>query len=312
MDTIDSPRGLKQPAKPSGFDNKPNARTTLFGIGMVVLTSAMWTASDGAAQWLTRTLPPLEVTWVRYVVHVLVLFPWLRGGFRTALRTQHLKFQVLRGVFSAFSAITFIIGLNLIPIAEATSITFVAPFVIMGLAALLLHEKVELRRWLAAGVGLAGVLVIVQPGGDAFHWSALLPLLAAILGASAIVTTRLMPHDDAKVTMVYTGFVGLIVLSVLVPFQWVTPSSTDMIVGAAVGVFGAAANLIQITVYRQLPASLLAPFSYSQLVWASLFGFAVFGVWPTFTTLSGAAIIAVSGLYSAWRERQAASAGPSA
>ena len=292
---------------PIGYQSRPDARATLIGIGLIVLNGAMWAASDTAAQFLTRTLPPIEVTWFRYLIHVLILFPWLRGGLRGAFRSVHLPYQVMRGVFAAFSAITFIIGLNIIPVADATSVTFVAPFVIMGLASLILKEKVEIRRWVAAAIGLSGVLVIVQPGSDAFKWTALLPLLAAILGATAIVTTRLMPHDDSKVTMVYTGFVGLLVLTCLLPFYWIMPSIQDVLVGIAVGAFGAAANVISIIVYRRLPASLLAPFSYSQLVWASLFGFAVFGVWPTLATLTGALIIAGSGLYSAWRERQIAS-----
>ncbi len=292
---------------PIGYQSRPDARATLIGIGLIVLNGAMWAASDTAAQFLTRTLPPIEVTWFRYLIHVLILFPWLRGGLRGAFRSVHLPYQVMRGVFAALSAITFIIGLNIIPVADATSVTFVAPFVIMGLASLILKEKVEIRRWVAAAIGLSGVLVIVQPGSDAFKWTALLPLLAAILGATAIVTTRLMPHDDSKVTMVYTGFVGLLVLTCLLPFYWIMPSIQDVLVGIAVGAFGAAANVISIIVYRRLPASLLAPFSYSQLVWASLFGFAVFGVWPTLATLTGALIIAGSGLYSAWRERKIAS-----
>ena len=291
---------------PIGYQSRPDARATLIGIGLIVLNGAMWAASDTAAQFLTRTLPPIEVTWIRYLVHGIILFPLLRGGIRGAFRTVHLPLQVMRGVFAALSAITFIIGLNIIPVADATSVTFVAPFVIMGLAFVLLNEHVEIRRWIAAAIGLSGVLIIVQPGSDAFKWTALLPLLAAILGAAAIITTRLMPHDDSKVTMVYTGFVGLLVLSCLLPFYWIMPSSQDVLVGIAVGTFGAAANAISIIVYRRLPASLLAPFSYSQLVWASLFGFAVFGVWPTLSTLTGALIIAGSGVYSAWRERQIA------
>jgi len=293
-------------AVPKGYQNHPDARSLLMGIGLIVLNGAMWAASDTAAQFLTRTLPPIEVTWMRYLIHVTLLFPWLRGGIRGAFKTVHLSYQIMRGVFAALSAITFIIGLNIIPVADATSVTFVAPFVIMGLASWVLKEKVEVSRWIAAVIGLSGVLIIVQPGSEAFKWAALLPLLAAILGAAALVTTRLMPQDDSKVTMVYTGFVGLAILSCLLPFYWVMPSTQDVMVGITVGTFGAGANVISIIVYRRLPASLLAPFSYSQLVWASLFGFAVFGVWPTFATLMGAFIIAGSGLYAAWREQQQA------
>jgi drug/metabolite transporter (DMT)-like permease len=274
------------------------------GIILVIAVAFLWSASDTASQVLTHDLPALEVTFFRYAVHVSVLFPWLRGGLKKAWKTNYLRAQVLRGVFSASSAICFIIGLNYIPVADATAVTFIQPLAIIAFAAVLIREKVDNSRWIAACIGLCGVLIIVQPGGDAFRSSALLPLLAALFSALALVTTRMMPSDDPKVTMVYTGFSGLVLLGASMPAVWVSPSLWDFVVAIIGGLFGACAQVIQITIYRRYPSSILAPFSYSQLLWASIIGFLVFGIWPTATTMLGASLIVVGGLYSAWAERR--------
>lgn len=287
-------------------DDRPEQhgqRAVLIGIGVIVLNSLFWASSDTCAQYLTQSLPALQITFLRYVFHFLLLLPLFRNGIRKTLKTSHPFLQILRGVFAAVSGLFFIIGLNLIPVADATAITFFSPFVIMAAASLILKEHVGLRRWLAAGVGLLGVLIIVQPGSDAFRWSALLPAAAAICGAAAIVITRMMPREEAMVTMVYTGGVGMVFCGLAAMFVWKAPTMTEWVIGFFVGLFGALANFAQIWVYRRMRAAILAPFSYSQLIWASLLGFVVFGVWPTSATLFGALIIAASGIYSAYREQ---------
>jgi drug/metabolite transporter (DMT)-like permease len=285
---------------------KPAARSSIIqGIGLVILVALLWSGSDTASQFLTHDLPAFEITFFRYVVHVAVLFPWLRGGLRHAWKTNYLGFQILRGIFSVSSAICFIIGLNYITIADATAITFIQPLAIIGFAAILMREKVDHSRWIASVFGLCGVLVIVQPGGETFHSSAVFPLLAAVFSALALVVTRMMPYDDPKVTMVYTGFVGLLLLAASLPAIWVPPSVFDIGVAIICGLLGACAQVIQITIYRRYPSSILAPFTYSQLLWASIIGFLVFGAWPTGTTLIGASLIIVSSIYSAWSESRA-------
>lgn len=284
-------------------------RAILIGIAVLLLNTFFWAAADTAAQYLTGSLPALQITFLRYGFHFIILIPLFRNGFRDATKTLHIGLQIARGIFAALSGIFFIVGLNMIPVADATAVTFIGPFVIMAAAALLLKEHVGVRRWIAAIIGLIGVLIIVQPGTDAFHWSALLPAAAAFCGASAIVITRMMPQENANVTMIYTGTVGVVVCGVATIFVWEPPTLDDLAMAFFVGLFGALANFSQIWVYRRLPAAILAPFSYAQLVWASLLGFLVFGVWPTTTTIFGAMIIALSGIYSAIREQVEASAG---
>lgn len=281
---------------------KPTAQQILVGIGVAILNAFFWASSDTAAQLLTESLPPLQITFLRYLFHFLLLLPLFRNGFRKTLATQHLTLQIMRGVFAALSGIMFIVGLNVIPVADATAITFISPFLIMAAAAFLLREHVGLRRWIAAVIGLMGVMIIVQPGTDAFRWSAFLPAASAACAAAAIVITRMMPHENSIVTMIYTGVVGVVLCGVVTVFSWQTPTWRDLAIAFLVGLFGALANFAQIWVFRRIPAPILAPFFYTQLIWASLLGFMVFGVWPTTATLIGAGIIILSGIYSAYRE----------
>jgi drug/metabolite transporter (DMT)-like permease len=279
------------------------APKTLLGIGIILLGAFCWAASDIASQYLTDSLPAIQITWLRYVVMLLIMMPWMRRGVGLAVKTRYLKLHIFRALSTVASAALFIFGLGYMPIADATAVTFIQPIIIMALAILFLGEKVDLARWLAACVGLIGVLIIVQPGSSAFQWAALLPLGAASVYSFAVIITRLMVDEPAEVTMLYTAFVGTLVLSVLTLFDWVVPSLQDLALSVVAGGFAAAANFMVLIAYRLAPASNIAPFTYSQLIWASGLGFLAFGVWPTALTLIGAAIIAGSGIYLANRER---------
>lgn len=276
---------------------------TLLGIGIILLTAFCWSASDIAAQYLTGTLPAIQITWLRYVVMLLIMVPWMPRGVRLAAKTRYLKLHIFRALSTVASAGLFIFGLSYMPIADATAVTFIQPITIMALAILILGEKVDLARWIAAGVGLLGVLIIVQPGSSTFQWAALLPLGAASVYSFAVIITRMMVDEPAEVTMLYTAGVGTVILSVMTAFDWVTPSVPELLLSLIAGGFAALANFLVVLAYRIAPASRIAPFSYSQLIWASALGFMVFGTLPTALTLIGAGIIASSGIYLANRER---------
>lgn len=270
---------------------------------MILLAAFCWSASDIASQYLTDSLPAIQITWLRYVVMLLIMLPWMRRGLGRAVRTRYLKLHVLRALSTVASAALFIFGLGYLPIADATAVTFIQPIIIMGLAIIILGERVDVGRWVAAGVGLIGMLVIVQPGTAAFQWAALLPLGAASVYSFAVIITRMMADEPPEVTMLYTAFVGTILLSVLTLFDWVKPSMEDVLLSLVAGGFAGAANFLVLIAYRIAPASNIAPFTFSQLIWASGLGFLAFGIWPSTLTLLGAAIIAASGIYLANRER---------
>ncbi len=205
---------------------------------------------------------------------------------------------------------TAIVSFSFLPVAESTAIGFLAPVIVTALAALLLGERVGLRRWSAALVGLAGVLIIVQPGSSAFRATSLIPLAGSIVGALSAITTRMVKDERPDATLFYSAIVGFVVISVPVALNWHTPTWQQVAVGGIVGFFATLASLMQVFAYRNAPASMLAPFSYTQLVWAGGLGFAVFGTVPGAAMLCGAAVIAASGIYTAWRETVAARQRP--
>lgn len=211
--------------------------------------------------------------------------------------------QLTRGIASGLATGLAITGFAFLPVAEATAIGFVAPIFVTGLAVLVLREKVGVRRWAAALVGLAGVMLIVQPGTASFRIASLLPLAAALASASSIIATRTMRTERARTTLLYTAFVGTAVLTPVALHQWVIPRWNELGLAMIAGAFAALSNVIQIYCYRYATASTIAPFTYMQLVWASLLGMALFTYLPSLNVLAGAAVIAGSGIYTAYRER---------
>jgi drug/metabolite transporter (DMT)-like permease len=216
---------------------------------------------------------------------------------------------VLRGLGTVASALFFISSLPFLPMADATAINFISPILITALAVLFLREQVGWRRWTAALVGLLGVLIVIRPGTGAFQMAALLPLLAAASWAGTAIVTRLMSGTDhPTTTLTYSALVGLGVLTVMMPFVWVTPTWTEAGLALVMGLLSTAGHGLVVLGYRHASASVVAPFSYVQLIWAGALGFLVFGSSPDQFTFLGAGIIVSSGLYTAYRERVRGSA----
>jgi drug/metabolite transporter (DMT)-like permease len=210
----------------------------------------------------------------------------------------------LRGVALLGSSLFFITGLKFLPIAEASATGFVAPLFVTALSIFFLGEIVGRRRWLATAVGLLGVLIILRPGSNAFHPAALFSIVSAFAWACTLVMTRMMSGSErAMTTMTYSSISGVLILSALVPLVWVAPSWHGILFGILIGVASTAGQCIVVLAFRYADASVLAPFSYTQLVWVSFLGFLVFGEVPDGWTLTGAAFIVASGLYTAHRER---------
>lgn len=273
------------------------------GILLLMGATVFLALSDAMAKYLARTLPPVEVAWLRFAMFALMLLPFIVMD-RSVLRSIRPGLQTLRALAMLASSLFFISGLQYLPIAAASATAFIAPVFVTALSVLLLSEKVGKRRWAATIAGLCGVFIIVRPGTNAFTAASMLPLLSALSWACTLVATRLISGADRVVTtMAYGALVGFLVLSAMVPFYWVTPTWTEIAVGAAIGVSATTGHWIVVVAFRYADASVLAPFSYSQLLWVTLLGYLAFGEVPDAWTAAGAAIIVASGVYTAHRER---------
>ncbi|MGA7072453.1 DMT family transporter [Bradyrhizobium sp.] len=277
----------------------------LRGITLLLVSSIFLGTSDATSKYLSTTLPSIEIAWIRFLVFAAIMVPaMVPGSPLFALRTQRPRLQVTRGMALLGSSLLFISGLRFLPIAEASATSFVSPLFVTALSIFFLGEKVGLRRWFATAVGLLGVLIVLRPGTSAFHPAAFFPVVSAFAWACTLILTRKMSGQERTVvTMTYSSIVGFAVLCALVPLVWVTPSWHDILLGLIIGVASTAGQWIVVLAFRYADASVLAPFSYVQLLWVTFLGFVIFGEVPDVWTVVGAAFIVASGLYTAHRER---------
>lgn len=291
---------------PKGSTAPPLRRDApLRGIGLVLVTGIFFNAADVVSKLLTVDMSPLQVIWLRYGTFTIIMLAlvWRSGG-RSRLRTQRPQLQFLRGLGVTLSSILFVMGLQYLPIADATASSFVAPLFVTALSIPILGETIGWRRWTATLIGLIGVLIVVRPGGSGFQTASLLPVASALAWAFAMIITRMMSRTESPLTtLAYSAIIGFVLSSLFVPFVWQPLTGTFLLMGLFIGVSSTVGHWLLVTAFRYADASLLAPFSYLQLLWASIFGYLMFAALPDSWTLVGAVIIACSGLYTAHRER---------
>lgn len=276
----------------------------LRGIGLVLLAAVFFSSSDVVSKYLAADLPALQITWIRYATFTAIMLAIVSRSRGIHLRTRRPILHILRGCGLVCSSIIFVMGLRYLPVADATATGFVTPLFVTALSIPLLGERVGWRRWTATLVGLLGVLVVVRPGGQNFDITSLLPVVSALSWAFGLIFTRMMSNTESPIsTMTYSALVGLVVSSLIIPFWWQTPTPQQLALCILVGLVSTTGHWFMILAFRHADASVLAPFTYSQLFWASLFGFFLFGALPDAWTVVGSVIIACSGLYIAHRER---------
>jgi len=287
------------------------AGTALGGIGLVLAAMFIFAGMDGLSKALAERYHVFQISLARYLFTVLFLLPAVfAAGTGAVFRTGRAGLLVLRGLCMLGSALFFIAALGRMPIADATAISFLSPAIVTALSIPLLREQVGWRRWVAIAVGFAGVLVIVRPGTAAFDPAALLPIGSAACWALGLVLTRMLHGSDGTLTMViYMALTGLVVSLFLGVPVWIWPDATGWLLMAGMGMCSASAQVLLARAHAMASASLLAPFSYSQMIWASLIGYFAFGHLPDAPTWVGASVIIASGLYILHRERVRARRG---
>jgi drug/metabolite transporter (DMT)-like permease len=281
---------------------------TQAGILFLLGSIGFITVVDTAAKYMTTSLPPVELVWGYF----LGIFTCLLGYSATKgrrlprlLATKRPWLHFGRVGLLVLSISLLFIALRYMTLADATAISFTSPLFITILAIPILGEKVGKARWFAVLGGLCGVLIIVRPGSGLASWISLLPLFGAVAFAGFQIATRLLSSTESTfATLFYTGAFGLLWSSLALPFIWVTPDPWHMLVFMIQGVLGMGAHLCMIRAFTLAEASLLAPFNYSKIIWASATGYLVFGNIPTINTLVGAGVIALAGVFIMLRERR--------
>jgi drug/metabolite transporter (DMT)-like permease len=276
----------------------------LFLLGGLCLT-----ALDTTAKYLVRDHALFLVVWARYVGQMLVVTPfvWHRAG-PGFWRTRNLRMQLIRSAFLLAATVCFFAGLRYLPLAEASAITFLAPIFIVVLSLPVLGERPTRARWIAALTGFAGILVLLRPGSSILHPAVLLLVGTAACNAFYQLLTRKLPGDSAHTTLFYSALIGAVGFTLALPWGFDGAALTwrEVSLFLLLGLLAGLAHWLIIMAFLIVPASLLTPFTYLQMIWATLFGWLVFAQLPDGWSAVGMAIIVGSGLMLALQERRRA------
>jgi drug/metabolite transporter (DMT)-like permease len=276
----------------------------LRGIALVLASTFVFSLSDATGKFLTGYLPVTEIAWIRYLIFVGFAFALVLRSRPGRFHVRRPGLQILRGLGLLGSALAFIFSLRYLPLADASAIGFISPLLTSVLAIPLLGEVVGMQRWIGGIVGLIGVLIVVRPGTGAFHPAALLVLLSSTSWALSSVLTRiLVGHDSPTATLMWSAMTGAVVLTALQPFDFALPAAWQWGLLLMLGIIASGGQYLTVLAYRHAAASVLAPFNYVQLIWATALGYIVFSSVPDLWTFAGAGIIVASGLYTLQYER---------
>jgi drug/metabolite transporter (DMT)-like permease len=247
----------------------------------------------------------LQVVWARYFFAFVLTLVFSNPLTHPALmKTSRPFLQVGRSALLLFSTVLNLFALRWLQLDEALSILFSTPFMVAALCVPLLGEWVGWRRWTAIIVGFCGVLVVARPGVGGLHPAALLTLAGSVCYAFYVISTRILSRSDSSdTTQFYTSLVGALAMSAIVPFVWTTPEDAfNAGLMLLIGALGGGGHYLLIRAHRLAPASTLAPFIYTQMVWTTALGFLVFDDVPHRWTIVGGLIVISSGLYLLHRE----------
>lgn len=284
----------------------------LRGVALLLCALLLFAVLDATAKHLAATLPVPMLAWGRYTVHLLLMLIVLGPSQRGALiATRRPAAQAVRGLMLAGTTVFGIAAFRTMPLAETTALIFVSPLLVALLAGRWLGERVGRLRWIAVATGFAGVLLIARPGGALSGSGIAYALGAATCYSIYQLQTRQLGRTESTLTMLfYTALVGTAVLSLTLPLFWdqARPSGLQVLMICSLGLYGGGGHFLLIRAFRHAPASLLSPFLYVQLVWATLLGWLVFDHLPDRWAIVGGVVIAASGLALAFGERRAVGA----
>jgi len=283
---------------PTGVAQNPKA-----GIFWMLLTMLLFVSMDACAKYLTQSIHVVEIVWGRYFFHLLILALLLAPRLRSLMVTSHIRLQLMRSLLLLMTTACFFTGLGYIPMADASSIMLTSPIVVTALSMPILKEKVGPRRWISIIIGFIGALIIIRPGTGMVHPAVLFPISAAILYGIFQISTRFLSQSESVLTnLLYSALIGTVVTTLALPFFWQMPSVIEWLLMIGMGLLGGVGHFALIKSLTIAPPATVAPFTYTNLIWATMFGFAVFGDLPDRWTVVGAIIIVSSGLYIYHRE----------
>ena len=279
----------------------------LRGVVYMCVACALFPIMNGIVKLLAISYDAQQIVWFRIVSHlVLVAVVFMPRMGLGLLRTRRIGTQFVSSVMMLMSTLLFFSAVKYVPVAEAISVTFVAPLAVVLLAWPLLGERITLFRMVAVVVGFSGVLIVIRPGSAVFQWASVLLLGSAICYAVyQILIRRLAGIDQPATSIFYSVLLGAILMSLWLPFVWKPPTTwIDWALLCSLGVFGALGHYCVAKAMTYAPANFVAPFNYTQMIGSVIVGYLMFAEVPDFYTWLGTAVIVGAGLMVGWRDRR--------
>jgi len=276
----------------------------LIGIGYMLVAVFLIGLSSATGKWLLAKYPVGEFLLLRSAMTLILLAPFVwRAGKAAFVNAPRPGLQIFRVLLSSAEVAMFFWVVSKMPLADAQTFYLAAPIYVTALSVLILSERVGWRRWMAVFAGFCGVVIALRPSSASFGLPALIAISGSALYALLMIVTRMLRETDDAILMTMQ-FLGVFLFGLLsLPFGWVTPALPDFAVFAGLGLASVLALFCVVRALKLAPASIVVPYQYTLIVWAVIFGWIVFGEFPNISTISGAAIIVLAGLYIFWRER---------
>ena len=273
----------------------------------IILNATAWMivpVMDAIAKHLSLTMDVFQITWARYFFTVVFTLSLMVLFYReTLVWSKRPKLQLVRGIILAFSTLCFFYSISVISLPKALTLAFVAPITCTALSPIFLREIVGIRRWSAVLVGFLGTLIVIRPGFIDVNLATLAALACGICyGFYLVITRKLSTSDNSLLTLLFTGVVGLAIISVFMPSVWVNPTPNEWIMMAIIGLIASVAHLFIILSLKYADASKLAPLGYTEIITNIIISYYIFHELPDNWTYLGLFIIVLSGLYISRRE----------
>jgi drug/metabolite transporter (DMT)-like permease len=276
------------------------------GVLLMILAILLFTAMDATAKGLIERYPAPQVIWARFAGQLMIVLILLNRRTGPLLRTRYPRLHLARSACQFAATGLFFLSLGHIGLAEATALTDINPVLITLGAALFLGERLGPRRIAGVVAALVGALIIIRPGAGVFSPWALLPLGAAIAyTGNALLTRHIGAREPVWTSLLHASIFGTVLAAIALPFVWVPISGPDLALFALVGLLGTGAQLCIIRSFSMTEASVVAPFAYLGIVFATGWGIVLYDQWPDHWTMIGALVIVVAGLYVWHRETKA-------
>ncbi len=289
---------------PLPFPAPAQAAGNIRAIGQMLLAGLFFAAMHAAVRYVANTgLHAFEIAFFRNLFGLLVVLPWVFRYGLAVLRTSRLDLHALRATVNTFGMLAGFYAFTIAPLSQVTALGFSGPIFATLFAIPLLGEKVGWHRWVAILIGFGGVLIALNPTAGAVSVGSLFALSGTLCWATTIIFVRKLSTTESPYTIVfYYMLTGSVIATCVMPWVWVTPTQEALVYYLGAGLVGALGQIAMTYALKLAPASVVSPFEYTQIAWAMMYDIVLWGVVPASTTLIGAAVVIVTGLYIFRRE----------